>query len=115
MEQVVTELEGLVLDERLTVTVTELTYLCRLDEPMVYLMVSEGVVHPSGSRPEEWRFSGVEILRARRALRLQRDLEINLAGVALALDLLEEVEALRARLHTLEFLARASDPPLTAP
>jgi chaperone modulatory protein CbpM len=36
--------------------------------------------------------------RARIAVRLERDLELNLAGVALALDLLEELEQLRQQL-----------------
>ena len=36
--------------------------------------------------------------RARTALRLQRDLEINLPGVALALELLEELDRLRREL-----------------
>jgi chaperone modulatory protein CbpM len=34
-------------------------------------------------------------------MRLQRDLGINLAGIAVALDLLDEVETLRARLRRL--------------
>jgi len=33
------------------------------------------------------------------ALRLSRDLEVNLAGIALALDLLDEITALKSRLE----------------
>lgn len=40
--------------------------------------------------------------RARTAMRLQRDLEINLSGVALALELLDQVNELRTRLHVLD-------------
>jgi chaperone modulatory protein CbpM len=43
------------------------------------------------------------VRRARRALRLQRDLDLNLAGAALALDLLDEVEILRERVRVLEY------------
>jgi chaperone modulatory protein CbpM len=43
----------------------------------------------------EWRFSGAQLRRARIALRLERDLGVNAAGVALALELLEELEQLR--------------------
>ena len=43
----------------------------------------------------EWRFHGTEVRRARIALRLERDLGINVAGVALVLELLEELEQLR--------------------
>jgi len=38
------------------------------------------------------------VARARLALRLERDLELNLAGVALALELMEELERLRREL-----------------
>jgi chaperone modulatory protein CbpM len=96
------DLEGIVLDERVTVTFTELTQLCRSNDRILLLMVAEGVLHPQGTRAEDWLFNGCEIRRARRALRLQRDLDINLAGAALALDLLDEIEALRARVLALE-------------
>jgi chaperone modulatory protein CbpM len=44
-------------------------------------------------------FSGCALLRARAALRLVRDLEVSVAGAALVLDLLDEIETLRARLR----------------
>lgn len=37
-------------------------------------------------------------MRVRSALRLQHDLGVNLAGIALALNLMEELEDLRAEL-----------------
>jgi chaperone modulatory protein CbpM len=38
--------------------------------------------------------------RARKACRLAQDLEINAAGIALVLDLLDEIEALHAQYST---------------
>ena len=96
------DLEGVVLDERVSVSFAELTQLCRSDGQVLLLLVAEGVLHPQGTRAEDWLFSGGEIRRARRALRLQRDLDINLAGAALALDLLDEIEVLRRRVRALE-------------
>lgn len=98
-----TRIEGMVLDECLSVSLAELARLCGSQGRIVRLLVTEGVLHPQGSRPDEWRFSGLEVRRARRALRLQRDLELNLAGTALALDLLDEVETLRERVRVLEY------------
>ncbi|WPL18612.1 Chaperone modulatory protein CbpM [Thiorhodovibrio winogradskyi] len=95
-------IEGTLLDEGTVITVTELTEVCQLSLPQVERMVGEGMLHPRGNRPEQWCFSGLEIKRARRALRLQRDLDLNLAGAALALDLLEEIEQLRDRVRLLE-------------
>lgn len=95
-------IQGMVLDEYLTVTLAELTQLCGSTGRTLHLMVTEGLLHPQGQGPQEWRFSGLEVRRARRALRLQRDLDLNLAGTALALDLLDEVESLRERIRVLE-------------
>ncbi|MDT3678258.1 MAG: chaperone modulator CbpM [Burkholderiaceae bacterium] len=47
----------------------------------------------------QWRFSGSALRRARLATSLSRDLEVNPPGVALALDLIDEIDALRAMLH----------------
>jgi chaperone modulatory protein CbpM len=97
-----TALEGVVLDEGTLVTITELTEVCQLNLTQIKRMVGEGLLHPRGARPEHWCFSGVEIQRARCALRLQRDLDLNLAGAALALELLEEIHSLRNRVRLLE-------------
>jgi chaperone modulatory protein CbpM len=103
MAETTKDLVGVVLDEALTVTLAELSEVCRASDKTVRLMVHEGLLRPVGERPDQWRFSGVQIRRARRAVRLQRDLELNLAGAALALELLDKIDALQARIRTLEF------------
>ncbi|WP_295443179.1 chaperone modulator CbpM [uncultured Thiodictyon sp.] len=103
MLQSETRIEGIVLDEGLVVTLAELTQLCGSSGRTLQLMVGEGLLRPqAGAAPGEWRFDGVAVQRARRALRLRHDLELNLSGTALALDLLDELEALRRRIHALE-------------
>lgn len=95
-------IEGVVLDERTVVSITEMTNVCGIGVETVRLMVSEGMLHPHGERPEQWSFTGTEVQRARRALRLQHDLELNLAGAALALELIDEIDRLRSRVRCLE-------------
>jgi len=95
-------IEGILLDERIALTLAEMTRLCGMSGRTVHLMVTEGVLRPKGEGPQDWRFSALEIRRARRAARLRRDLEVNLAGAALALDLLDELDRLRARVRVLE-------------
>ena len=51
---------------------------------------------PQGAQPREWRFTDYELALAKRAAKLRRDLDLEWEGVALALDLLEEVRELRA-------------------
>ncbi|MEB8491350.1 chaperone modulator CbpM, partial [Acidithiobacillus ferriphilus] len=47
-------------------------------------LVRYGVIHPEGSGPQHWRFRSLDLYRARLSRRLSRDLEIDMAGAALA-------------------------------
>ena len=85
-----------VVEEDLHLTLVELSRACRAPEEQIHVWVVEGVLEPVGRLPQEWRFQGAALRRARLAWRLTQDLEINPPGVALALDLLDEIAALRA-------------------
>lgn len=67
-----------------------------LSAAYVIEIVEHGILEPHGAAPEHWRFTDVELVLAKRAAKLQRDLDLEWEGVALALDLLEEVQQLRA-------------------
>jgi chaperone modulatory protein CbpM len=95
-------LSGEVLDEEIELTLGELSWACQLAVERVFELVEEGVIEPLGRDPAHWRFLGVSVRRVRCAQRLQRDLRVNVAGAALALDLLDELERLRARLRRFE-------------
>ena len=87
------------LDETTTLGIVEICRLCRVENEVVHEMVKEGVLIPEGTSPETWRFNGFAVKRIQVTLRLQNDLRVNLPGAALALDLLEELEELRALLR----------------
>jgi len=95
-------LTGIILDERVELSLSELSRACSVSTEWIVELVGEGVLEPLGRQQEHWRFSGLCLQRARTAMRLQHDLEINLAGVALALDLMDEIEALREQLSRFE-------------
>ncbi|MBK7422493.1 MAG: MerR family transcriptional regulator [Propionivibrio sp.] len=95
------QLSGIILEELNELTLAELCRACAVRSESIVELVEEGVLAPLGREPHRWRFSGIHMHRATVALRLQRDLGVNLAGAALALQLLDEVEALRARLRVL--------------
>lgn len=92
-------IEGEVVEEELLLTLQELCRASHAPVEQVHIWVVEGVLEPIGHAPQEWRFTGQSLRRARVALRLTRDLEVNASGVALALDLLDEISALQAKLQ----------------
>jgi chaperone modulatory protein CbpM len=91
--------DSVVVEEEIRFTLAELCHACRADSAQLVALVDEGVLEPSGSGPDNWTFSGPSLQRARAAVRLARDLELGVAGAALVLDLLDEIESLRARLR----------------
>jgi chaperone modulatory protein CbpM len=91
---------GVILEEQTQLTLSEISRGCAVHAECIIELVEEGVLAPVGEEPRQWRFNGTHLRRATIALRLQHDLGINLAGVALALQLLDEVNTLRARLKT---------------
>ncbi len=92
-------LSGAIFEESVLLTVKDLSRMCAVDERHIVEYVEEGVLNVVEISAAEWHFTGAALRRARRALRLERDLEINLAGVALVLELMEEVERLRRELE----------------
>lgn len=94
-------LTGIVLGEHETLTLEALAGLCTVEPDWVLELVEYGVLEPLDPIGRQWEFSAVVLKRVKTAARLRHDLELGTAGIAVALDLLDEIEALRARLHTL--------------
>ena len=95
-----------IIDEYNGLTLKELSHACSVQSGYIIELVDEGLITPQimaeEHEPHCWRFTGIQMRRARMALRLQSDLGINLAGVALALQLLDEIETLQMRLNVLD-------------
>ena len=85
-------LTGVIVEENDELSLRDLSHACAASTEWLLGLVEEGVLEPVGPKQSAWRFSGVSLKRARTARRLHDDLNINLAGVALALDLIEEIE-----------------------
>ncbi len=104
-EQLQRLLSGDILEEGVELSLAELCRSCELSSDEVLELVDYGVIEVSTSPGGRWRFQGHCLRRVRRAVRLRRDLGVNIAGVALALELLDELEAMHSRLRRLEELS----------
>ncbi len=91
------EIKVTIVDET-DLSLGELCGLLRVQVETIVEMVDESIVTPVAATEGRWRFRGSDLARLRRAVRLQQDLGLNLPGVAVALDLMDEVAALRAQL-----------------
>jgi chaperone modulatory protein CbpM len=64
----------------------------------ITLLVSEGILDPLGESVDDWQFRVDSLKRVKTVVHLQRDLGVNLAGAALALDLLDRIAELESGL-----------------
>ena len=69
----------------------------RLAKDTVAEMVSWGVAEPIGDKPEKWLFSQLDYDRIACAIRFRDELEINIPGAALAINLLDELNKMRKK------------------
>jgi len=100
-------------DHILTVEITDadggvftLHEICERGEchaEFVIKLVNFGIVSPieEDHPPRDWQFDVVALTRLQRALRLQQDLKLNLPGLAVSLDLLDEVQQMRREVSRL--------------
>lgn len=91
-------LTGLVLEGR-CFTLEELCSAGALEPDWLLRHIAEGLFPaPEGPRAE-WRFTVISLARARRMRQIERDFDAVPELAALVADLLEEMDALRARLR----------------
>ena len=93
------ELNGVLLEEEIEFSLGDLSRACCVNIEWMQSLVDEGILEPvTGADVSDWRFTGTSLQRVRITRHLQHDLGVNLAGAALALNLLDEIESLHARI-----------------
>ena len=85
-------------DEWFVLSLQEITYTCNVRPEIIIEIIDEGIVSVHKNETNEWQFDGEALKRIRMVLRLQHDLGVNLAGAALALELLDKINYLHQQL-----------------
>jgi chaperone modulatory protein CbpM len=90
-------LRGQLIGKETVISLEELCRHCTLERTEVLIMVEEGILDPWGEdrNVNQWQFHISSVRRVRTAVHLQRDLGVNLAGAALALELLDRIDRLK--------------------
>jgi chaperone modulatory protein CbpM len=89
---------GTIFDESTEITVVELCEVCAVDQQTIDELIAEGILEPADNRGQG-RLPYSSVWRTRTVVHLQRDLGVNVAGAALALELLDRIDHLRAQLR----------------
>lgn len=84
-------------------TLSEVCERCGVHAEIIVEMVEYGVVEPADTDANQrWLFADAALARLVRAQRLRQDLELNLPGLALSMDLLDEIDKLREQVASLQ-------------
>lgn len=94
--------KGIIVEQSASLNLEEFCQAVHLQTQVVIEMVEHQLIKPEGSAPNSWRFDNACLKRAKIAASFYRDLEVNMPGIGIALDLLERIEYLEQRLQTLE-------------
>lgn len=94
-------LTGVLIEETTTYTVTEVCRIYHIPKELLIEIIEIGLFPEQNVAAEEMILDHNNLMRLETAFRLHRDLDINLAGVALALELLDDIEQMRNELAIL--------------
>ncbi len=93
---------GTIVSGTAELTIDQLCSTCGLPKEKIVTYVAEGVIEPLGEATVEWRFSQTTVVEIHRARRLEQDLGLNEAGLALAIQLLSQIDDLKRKLARIE-------------
>ncbi|MDB6001822.1 MAG: MerR family transcriptional regulator [Rhizobacter sp.] len=86
------------VEEEVDLSLAQLSQASGCAQETIVELVSQGVLDPQGDNPQAWVFIGSSLRRTRVALRLIQELDVNPAGAAVAIDLLEQIDKLQTDL-----------------
>lgn len=92
-------------DTFLKITMTELCQSQSITQELVVEIVEYGIAEPiEGNQQKEWVFDSSSVHWLKKAIRLNRELEIDWVAVAMVIDLLRQKEALQRENKNLHLL-----------
>jgi len=83
-----------IIDENNTLTFDEICHALNAEQDLILQLIEYHIIQPKGASQKNWAFDHVSLKRARLARNFYYDLEVNLSGIGLLLDMLEHIEAL---------------------
>jgi chaperone modulatory protein CbpM len=90
------------IDSSVMYTLKELCLFCNVQPGWLVELVEHGVIEPAGQTRLDWKFDSFTVVRVAKAKRLGRDLDLSPSGLAVVLELLDEIDELRSRLAPFE-------------
>lgn len=92
---------GVLMDENTTISYLEICQTCNISEEVLHEMLEHGLFNEP-TTPKKNYLEATSLARIQAAARLHQDLNVNIPGVVLVLELLDELQQLKNELHILQ-------------
>lgn len=96
--EIVKVYEGRLIDNEKPLTMIQVCDRCRVNPQEIMDMIEEGMIQPGHRLGKSIRFSLGALERIQKIQRLKAELELSLAGTALAIQLLDRIAELELKL-----------------
>lgn len=93
------EIKGIVIESDTALSFEELLNALQVEPTFIVELVEYQLIIPQGKTQDEWHFDAESLRKARLARNFYHDLEINMPGISLALELLDRIEKLENELN----------------
>lgn len=99
-------ISGVIIDDDQTISFTELCTASHADADFIEALIEQELIQPQGKSQADWRFDALCLRRSRLARSFHEELHVNMQGVALALDLLQQIQEMETQLAHLHKLSK---------
>jgi len=86
-------------EDHAELTLSDVCERCGVKSDAVVTYIREGLIDQPGDDETKWRFTRTHIVHIQKAYRIERELRLNPAGSVLVMELLEQIDELRAKLQ----------------
>lgn len=90
------------VDEYVELTLEEICVACNASSEFIEEIIQYGIIEPRRMGLETLRFDLEHLRRIKMVQHLQKDLEVNIAGAALVIEMMDKMERMRKKLELLE-------------
>ena len=84
-----------IINDTNTLTFDELCRATNAENSLILQLIDYHIIQPIGNSQTNWQFDHISLRRARIASNFYYDLEVNLAGIGLLIDLLEQMDDMK--------------------
>jgi chaperone modulatory protein CbpM len=95
-------ISNLTIETNPELTLEEICNTCGVSVEFIQELIQHGILDIDNIAIEHYRFHPVHMRKVRTVIHLQTDLEVNLPGAALVIDLMEELDELRKKIEMYE-------------